>query len=243
MFDDRFELFLADTALSKQTHFQLRYQIYCLEKGFEDTAAHRNFQEVDSYDPSAVHFIVRSRDSGQWLGAMRLALGIPAQLPISRFATIQPDAIDVLMDKRTAEASRLCMLPGRKLQRNDHMNRLVRTHGKDSLDIFHASWISLGLIRAARQYCLNHDIRHCFFLGADSLARILRRVGMEICAIGPLTGHRGLRRPYLHDFHAGYAEMPRKSLLVDEMFGRLPAYRFYSELTDSDVVHPLVANG
>lgn len=150
---------------------------------------------------------------------MRLIIGTPAELPITTLAIIESQAIDGLTDKITAEASRLCVLPAR-------LNRQRR-----SSDIFHASWISLALIRAARRYCLDHDIRYCFFFAADSLACMLTRVGMEIHAIGPANDHRGLRRPHIHDFRDGYTAMEHKSPLVHQMFQRSPAYRRFSELT------------
>ncbi len=36
MFDDHFEVFLADTRESKEIHYSIRYQVYCEEMGFEN---------------------------------------------------------------------------------------------------------------------------------------------------------------------------------------------------------------
>jgi N-acyl amino acid synthase of PEP-CTERM/exosortase system len=177
MLDDPFEVFLADTSQSKKIHYQLRYKVYCLEKRYENPEAYPDLQESDANDTHTAHFIIRSRDSAKWLGAMQLIIGAPAVLPITTLAIIESQAINGLTDKITAEASRLCVLPAR-------LNRQRR-----SSDILHASWTSLALIRAARRYCLDHDIRYCFFFITDSLARVLTRVGMEIHAIGPANEH------------------------------------------------------
>lgn len=240
MFDNPFEAFLADTSQSKKIHYQLRYKIYCLEKRYENPEAYPDMQECDAYDVHAAHFIIRSRDSAKWLGAMRLIVGAPAVLPITTLATIESQAIDGLTDKTTAEASRLCVLPARLNQQRSHLGSRISSVGsedrsKRSSDIFHASWISLALIRAARRYCLDHDIRYCFFFIADSLACMLTRVGMEIHAIGPANEHRGLRRPHIHDVRDGYTAMEHKSPLVYQMFQRSPAYRRFSDLTRLEV--------
>ena len=144
MFDHPFEVFLADTSQSKKIHYQLRYKIYCLEKRYEDPEAYPDFQECDAYDAHAAHFIIRSRDSAMWLGAMRLIIGAPATLPITTLATIESHAIDRMTNKITAEASRLCVLPAGLNGQPSHLDR--RTNGVGSADrsspssaIFHAS--------------------------------------------------------------------------------------------------------
>ena len=148
MFDNRFEVFLADTEESKETHHKLRYKVYCLEKRFEDPIVCRNFQESDSYDEHAVHFVVRSRNSGQWLGAMRLIVGPADFLPIMKLATIQPQAFRGLEGHRVAEASRLCVIPSRRIGRGGYGTRSARDSGglttadSECIDIFNASWIS-----------------------------------------------------------------------------------------------------
>ena len=249
MFDDRFEVFLADTEQAKEIHHNLRYKIYCLDKRFEDPAAFRNFQESDCYDETAVHFIVRSRESGQWLGAMRLLVGSLDSLPIMKLATIQPQLFRVSEGLSVAEASRLCVIPTHRNGRGSNGKRGprdgggVRTSESECVDMLHASWISLGLIRAARQYCLDLQIRYGFFFIADALARILKRVGMDIRTIGPACEHKGLRRPYIHDIKEGYAAMSVRSPLVDRMFQRVPAYKSFSEVNDVQDVARLVANG
>jgi N-acyl amino acid synthase of PEP-CTERM/exosortase system len=170
---------------------------------------------------------------------MRLIIGPPAVLPITSLATIEAQAIDRLTNKITAEASRLCVLPAQLNRQRSQLGSSISSVGSTdpsnrSSDIFHASWVSLTLIRAARRYCLDHGIRYCFFFAANSLAQMLTRVGMEIHAIGPAVEHRGLRRPHIHDFRDGYTAMEYKSPLVHQMFQRGPAYRRFSQLTDTE---------
>ena len=66
-FDSNFEVFLADTLEGKQIHYNLRYQVYCDEMGFEDKDSFPDKMESDEWDDNSVHFIVRHRASGQAL--------------------------------------------------------------------------------------------------------------------------------------------------------------------------------
>jgi N-acyl amino acid synthase of PEP-CTERM/exosortase system len=216
MFDEQFETVIADTESSKAIHYKLRYQIYCLERRFESPGAFSDQQETDIYDKNSVHFIVRHRDSGQWVGAMRLVLAIPTKLPLTRVSIIDTDSIQDHKGAVVAEASRLCVLPSRQWGTTER------------LDIVHPSIVTLALIRAAREYNLTHNIQFSYFLITSQLARILGRVGIEITAVGPITHYRGVRRPYLHDCKNGYKAMRDKSPHIYTMFLESPAYKYYS---------------
>jgi N-acyl amino acid synthase of PEP-CTERM/exosortase system len=161
MFDNRFETFLADTSLSKTIHYNLRCQIYCLDKCFEISANFADEQESDNYDSEAIHFIVRSREPRQWVGAMRLILAPPSQLLLSRLVTFESDAIQDLKDQIVAEASRLCVLPAKRVGPGKNIS------WREACKTLHPSSITLGLIRAAKEYCLSHGIR--FSLSRTSL--------------------------------------------------------------------------
>ena len=216
MFDDQFETIVADTDRSKAIHYNLRYQVYCLERHFENSAAFPDQQESDIYDKHSVHLIVRHRTSGHWVGAMRLVLAVPEKLPLTRVSTIDADSIRGPKDAIVAEASRLCVLPS-------------NIGSEERLNV-HPSVITLGLIRAAREYSLTHNIRFSYLLITAQLARIRERVGIEIKPVGPITDHRGQRRPYLHDFKNGYKAMRDKSPLIYEMFLAKPAYQYFSRM-------------
>ena len=216
MFDDQFETVVADTEVSKAIHYNLRYQVYCLNSRFENPAAFPDQMESDTYDKNSVHFIVRHRDSGQWVGAMRLVLAVPGKLPLTRVSTLDADLIRSHKDAVVSEASRLCVLPSPQWGTTER------------LDIVHPSIVTLALIRAAREYNLTHHIQFAYFLITGQLARILRRVGIEINPVGPITHYRGVRRPYLHDCKNGYKAMRDKSPQIYKMFLVSPAYKYYS---------------
>lgn len=248
MLEQDYDFFLADTDAGKSIHFNLRYQIYCLRERFEDPNRYPNFLEQDEYDDSSAHFIARCRNSGEWLGAMRLIIAPALHLPMAKISTIEPENFAQPAWSKVAEASRLCtLLPsssrasfsatGSKSARRRERSQSFATRA------LQASWIAVGLIRAARQYCLRNEITYCFFLISDPLARMLRRLGMEIEAVGSPCQHRGWRSPYIHNVESGYQAMSVRSPDLYQSFCRPDAYAHFSERDEGLGSAPIAAIG
>lgn len=248
MLEQEYAFYLADTDAGKSIHFRLRYQVYCLRENFEDPTHHPRFLEQDEYDDASAHFIARSRITGEWLGAMRLIVAPVQKLPVSKFSAVDPANFCHANWKQVAEASRLCTLLPTKM-RSGFTSSPAKTVRYQSASRIRAakalqtSWIAVGLIRAARQYCLRHEITHCFFLISDPLARILRRLGMDIEPVGSPCQHRGWRRPYIHDVTTGYQAMSRRSPDLYKLFCRTDSYTRYSELIENIDHTPIAAIG
>ena len=109
MFDDHFEVFLADTRESKEIHYSIRYQVYCEEMGFENKDDFPLEQEFDEYDKHSTHFIVRARQTGQWVGAMRMIFKNDQPLPLEKHCTLNT-IIENNIFNRSVEISRLCLV-------------------------------------------------------------------------------------------------------------------------------------
>jgi len=244
MMEQGYDFYLADTDAGKSIHFSLRYQVYCLRERYEDPTRHANLLEQDEYDDVSVHFIARCRTTREWLGAMRLIVGPAHNLPVTKISAVNPLFSEER--KNVAEASRLCALLPTDLRSNFSGNQTnpppqplsPRAIAARSLQ---TSWISLGLIRAARQYCLKHDITFCFFLVSDPLARILRRLGMDIQPVGSPCQHRGWRSPYIHNVKTGYQAMAHRSPELYKTFCQADAYVRYSQRFENLERAPMAA--
>ena len=81
--------------------YRLRYQIYCVEKGFEDSTAHPNELEKDEFDSHAVQSLLLDRATGIALGTARLVL------PLSN-APDRSFAIQRIIAPRVDEGCRGC---------------------------------------------------------------------------------------------------------------------------------------
>ena len=223
LFDKDFEVVLADTEKSKDIHYQLRYKVYCEETGFEDSGQFVSGRELDEYDDGAVHFIVRSKSSGEWIAALRLiinkdfhALPVNTLMPQGSFQRrLIERELNKSRNEKVLEISRLCVVGS------------VRKGGKSSLK--REPEIMLGLLRAVYAYALKNQIDCGFFTVTKSLARILRSLNMRFLDAGPECNYHGLRIPYYVHVSNFLVDVPQKSEAVYRMFHRPIAYRLYSD--------------
>src|SRR5690348_7843958 len=83
-FDRAFEGVSADTPELKAECFRIRYQVYCIEQGFEEADVNPGI-EIDQYDERSAHALLVHRSSGLAVGTIRLVLhqeGQQGSLPI-----------------------------------------------------------------------------------------------------------------------------------------------------------------
>jgi N-acyl amino acid synthase of PEP-CTERM/exosortase system len=246
MFDKHFETFLADSDAGREIHYRLRYQVYCIETGYEDPEGFRDEKERDRFDENSVHFIVRRKATGDWIAAVRLVVGPLCNLPLNELAQIELAKISEMTDgnanrvtRLCAEVSRLCVVSDfrRRIHERKTVYQLAEGPIMRQPEIFlrdrrQAPWIMLGLLRAAREYSLRQGIFYWFFLVTGSLVRLLQSQGVDLSIVGQQCNHRGIRRPHLGDIRTGFDSLQIKSPAVHGMFFRRPSYRLFSELEE-----------
>ncbi len=193
MFDQYFDVFLADTEEGKEEHFKLRYKVYCEEMGFEDKEKFPNEQEKDHWDDHSVHFIIRHKDSGQWVGAMRLVIQQDGKLPFSELSEVDRSIVG---SRPGVEISRVCLV-------QDIRRRVIDSNKTSSgapsplLNRGHLTRsLVWGLFRAASLYCEQYDYEDSYTLCTKAFARIVSREGFKVDQIGGVCNHRGERFPF-----------------------------------------------
>jgi len=233
MFDNHFEVFLADTEESKNIHYNIRYQVYCEEMGFENHEDFPEQMEYDEDDKRSVHFIVRSKGGGEWIGAMRLINKLDGQLPIEKSCKINKNIIanDIF---ETVELSRLCLTKGVRRRMRDidppHGIEEVIDRSKETKKVKSIAsglkknrLIIWGLIHAAAEYCYRTNKQNWYFVATSALAKVLRRGGLSLTNIGEPFQHRGERFPFkmnaVETFHSKVWQNDYKT-----------SYRLFSEL-------------
>lgn len=202
MFDEYFEVFLADSTEGKDNHYHIRYQVYCEEMGFEKSN-NQNQYEKDAWDDHSVHFLVRLKDTGQWVGAMRLALPKQDKLPMLEHCSVNENikASDFL---NYAEVSRLCIVKEiRRRKTDDGPPLAIKEKSQPESNIRYLREqrklnrsIIWGLIRAAALYSKQQRIDNWYFLTTTSLAKVLSKEGLKLYSIGPACEHKGERFPF-----------------------------------------------
>ena len=237
MFDENFEVFWANTLESKELHYSIRYQVYCEEMGFENKDDFPLEQEFDEYDNHSTHFIVRTRLTGQWVGAIRMIFKNDQLLPLEKHCTLNTIINNDDAFNRSVEISRLCLIKDirRRITDSDHPLGLL-TEGNeirkgDNVIPFlgrrHIERsIIWGLFGAAAVHSKKRNIQKWYFLVPHALARIYSKSGCNMKIIGDPCNHNGERIPFemtvddilsyshtLNDFKNGYSlysriEMP-----------------------------------
>jgi N-acyl-L-homoserine lactone synthetase len=213
MLDEHIEVVFADTESARSIHYRMRYQVYCLERGYEDPDAYPEGEERDEWDGDAAHFIVRHRPTGEWLATLRLVLPKAGRLPLNGHCRLPHQIRSRAPVTHAGEISRLCIWPaGRRLAAS------VPSAGGELLT---------ALLRAALDYSLERGLRYWYFLISPGLARMVRRLCISLTPAGDACELRGRRIPYVADIEDSLRNATDP--LLDRL-QRMPGYRRYSEL-------------
>ena len=193
----------ADTRGLIDTSLAIRFQVYCLERGFEDPAQHTNFLETDEFDTRATHSLIFHRPRAEAIGTARLLLpgtqagGLPIEgllrenrmsaadyFPLATTAEISRFAISNAFRRRSADIQTEFSfddMPGRR-----------ESERRGNLPC-------LGLIQNLLRQSVEYKITHWAAVMEPKLLRMLAGMGIRFTPVGPLISHHGIRQPsYCH---------------------------------------------
>jgi N-acyl amino acid synthase of PEP-CTERM/exosortase system len=181
----------ADSPALRREAQQLRYQVYCVEKGFEP--ANAMGLEQDRFDERAPHALLYHRQSSIVVGTVRVVLpdaNRPGEsLPIHGVCSRQVLAEAALPPGHTAEISRLSVSKRRMERALGHPERPGVSADMRQILAFSC----VGLIAAARQIALCHGITHVAAIMRPALLRRLRAMGVAFVELDERIAYRGLR--------------------------------------------------
>lgn len=224
IFDDRYEVFLADTREAMSLHYHLRYQVYHVETGWEsDKHLVGGKLERDQYDAFSKHFLVRDRLTREWAGGMRLVVSGFNELPLARVSQLDRIAGIEFDQSHCVEVSRLFVLPDYRGGRR--YGEVSAVKKRTSASYFE---VMLGLIRAARSFGLHNGLKSWYFLVEPGLARSIQRLGVDLYCCGPEVDYRGIRRPYYGEVSSCFDRILSAPSELSTMFSRKEAYRSFS---------------
>lgn len=212
--NEYFELVHADTDALRMQVYQLRYQVYVVETGFErEEACKRGIDaegqpciwEEDAFDARSDHYLVRHRRTGMVAATARLILpdrtDLAAPFPIEHYCPLdqpvtQPDirahlgeisrfAVSKTFKRRLGEAGSLAGVAPNVDIYFEEDERRVLPH------------ISLGLFAVVMRMVRQHGVTHCYAVMEPALLRLLARFGVVFNRIGPDVDYHGLRVPCL----------------------------------------------
>jgi N-acyl amino acid synthase of PEP-CTERM/exosortase system len=185
-----------------QKAFELRYQVYCLERGFLPVADYPNRCETDAYDTISAHFCVFNLRH-QMVGYVRLVppdqtKSFPFQ---SHCSTLLKGAV-LAPPSQAAEISRLMVRYDYRRRRGDVLEGVTvnEEHARDAQELRdHSPQILLSLYRQMYAFSRANGIRYWYAAMERPLARALTHMHFPFRHIGPTIDYYGLVAPYLGD--------------------------------------------
>jgi N-acyl amino acid synthase of PEP-CTERM/exosortase system len=196
-----------DTTL--KSIFQLRYQVYVNEWGFEKPEDHHpDGLEMDEYDAHSRHIYACSHNSDQVIGTARIILGSTSPFPIERHFDISSFPV-ANRRGQVAEISRLA------ISKNFRRRAIDKTiFGDGEITLEDASVIPfepqkvererrkceheliLGIYLLIYSESIKLGLTHWYAVMARGLHVILGRWGIPFEQIGPEKEYHGIRAPY-----------------------------------------------
>lgn len=208
IFNSVFNIELATSPELIDEVFAVRYQVYCVDRPFEDPNCFVDKREHDAYDHRSAHALIRHRITGDSVATVRLVTAgdnpeqgdFPMEGPcIHRMDHSAQHAFAEAHRSQVAEISRMAV--SREFRRRLNEDQSVSgvsdfacysdsENGKRALP-----YISLGLFAAILQMSVKKGITHWMAVMEPSQLRLLGRFGVQFDHVGPVLEYHGLRRP------------------------------------------------
>jgi N-acyl amino acid synthase of PEP-CTERM/exosortase system len=182
---------------------RLRFQVYCLEQGYEDAAAFPDGMERDSYDARSLHALLIHRTSRLVAGTVRLIRPDPAQpigsLPIDHLCS-DPQLREpgLLPRESLAEVSRFAISKSFRRRVEDAPTPTGVGPGwrerrrREQRRVPH---LSLGLVQAMVCTSAQYGITHWVAEMEPALLRMYAKLGIHWHPMGDLIEFHGSRQP------------------------------------------------
>lgn len=208
IFNSVFSVELAKSTAAINEVFEVRYQVYCIDRPFEDPNCFIDKREHDAYDPRSVHALIRHRSSNQGIAAVRLVLAdeaggqtsFPMEAPcLDRMSSAAQKALAQVPRHRVAEMSRLAVSRDFRKRLNENKTTSGISDSVCYTDIDGGQrampYISLGLFAAIVRMSVENGITHWLAVMEPTLLRLLKRYGIAFDHVGATVEYHGRRKP------------------------------------------------
>lgn len=193
-FDTYFRAVSADTRELIETALALRYQVYCMERQFEDPSQQENGLETDRFDRHSAHSLVFHRPQDEPIGTARLILpqARPNSLPIQELLKKSGlSACHYFPNHAVAEVSRFAISKEFRRRKAESWS----SAGTDSKREMNGNLPCLGLFQILLRQSLELGLEYWAAVMEPKLLRMLAALGIRFQPIGPLVSYHGLRQP------------------------------------------------
>lgn len=200
---------IADSLEDRDECFRIRFQVYCIDNGFEDPANSPDGLERDGFDSHSVHSVLTHSATGNAIGTVRLVLpeedGERRVLPMQRIAgAIAADGAAPFPVWRTAEISRFSIVKSFRHHIPDQGFEARLSSEEWRKMLFH---LPLGLIKSCVEMSVREGMTHWAAVMEPALLRLLTRLGIHFNPLGALVEYHGRRQPCWVDIGAMLARV------------------------------------
>lgn len=188
--------------------YALRYQVYCVERGFLDPEEYPDGRERDPFDGYSLHFGLYTLDD-DLAGTVRLVQGELDELPISQHCDLAPEILDRLRrEERLGEMSRLAVSRSVRRRKGDGYYSMQIEPARPTMPRSQiraedrrrgSPPFVLHLYREIYQACRRNRIRMLLAAMERPLARLIAGFGFDFEQIGPEIDYYGPVAPFVLD--------------------------------------------
>jgi N-acyl amino acid synthase of PEP-CTERM/exosortase system len=193
-YNNSFRTERAHTPEMIRTAQAIRYQVYCLERNFENAAEHDDGLECDRLDAKAVHSLVLHRATSKAIGTARLILPHHAagDLPIQQLLRQNGlRAEDHFPVRLAAEVSRFAISNQFRRRCGDAFSADEVRREREACSVLPC----LGLLQELLRQSVALGLTHWAAVMEPKLLRMLAALGMHTTSVGPMVSYHGLRQP------------------------------------------------
>ena len=197
--DVYFETRIADQPALAEAAHALRYQVYCLERRFENADEHSTGLEIDQFDKHAVQGLLFHRPTDRAIGTVRLILPdhrVEGGLPIAQL--LADNNIDLANFVSVADAVEVSRFAISKEFRRRWTDESAIASGRPLTPqetARQANLACLSLIQFLLRQCVERGVVYWTAVMEATFLRMLARMGVHFTAIGPVVFHHGFRQP------------------------------------------------
>jgi N-acyl amino acid synthase of PEP-CTERM/exosortase system len=201
-----FDVAFAATESQKSRVYGIRYNVYCEEFAYEDSAEFPDHEEQDEYDAASLHVLITHKASGLPAGCVRLVFSTdPAGSNLLPFEKNCADSLDeaflssLKLDRTTlCEISRLAVDGAFRRREGERITRYGEVEGLDCSQQERRTFslIAIAGFLAATALTEIADQTSVFAMMEPFLPRLLRRSGIVFQRAGQDIDYHGIRAPY-----------------------------------------------
>ena len=188
---------IADTPEERDESFRVRFQVYCIDNGFEDPANSPDGLERDSFDSHSIHSDPypqrhRQRHRHGPSGSSRGKWRAPRPAGEAIVGALAADGVAPFPIEGTAEISRFSIVKSFRQHTPDQGFEAQLSLEEWRKMLFH---LPLGLMKSMVEMSARTGLTHWVAVMEPALLRLLTRLGIHFTSLGSLVDYHGRRQP------------------------------------------------